>query len=186
MATCIGILIAAGVMISSRGPVIYSQIRLGKGGKPFRFYKFRSMYSGSEPDGPVLASGDLHDPRITPFGSFIRRTKLDELPQLFNVIRGDMSLVGPRPERPHFVKQILRESNDYERNFNIKPGITSMGQVEFGYGHNIPDLIERMKIDLEYLDQISLKTDLKILFKTFKILIFLSPKPKKSVYFHSH
>ncbi|MCG8379148.1 MAG: sugar transferase, partial [Proteobacteria bacterium] len=155
-------------------------------GRPFTFYKFRSMITDSEPNGPQLSIGE-EDPRVTFIGKFLRKSKLDEIPQFWNVLIGDMSLVGPRPERPYFVEMLLTEEPEYEDLFAIKPGITSFGQVEFGYAHNLNDLLERMKMDLPYIESISLKTDLSVLFKTFGIVFYINPKPKKSkVYRTSH
>ena len=180
MGLCISLLI----LIRDGGPVFYVQQRSGKRGMAFDFYKFRTMKKGSEPDGPRLSIGEL-DPRVTTLGRWLRRTKLDELPQIWNVFKGDMSWVGPRPERPFFVNQIKRKDDSYQKLLTIRPGVTSLGQIEFGYGHNVEDLVERMKIDLKYLDEISFTGDLKILLSTIQILLYITPKPKKSKVLHT-
>ncbi len=180
------VLVSLLVLFSSRGPIFYSQERLGQLGRPFTFYKFRSMYVNSEPDGPQLSIGE-EDPRVTGVGKFLRKTKLDEIPQLWNVLKGNMSLVGPRPERPFYVEKAVALDGDVKALQRIRPGITSIGQIEFGYAHNLNDVVERMRIDLKYRNSISLRTDLSILFRTVLIVLFIAPKPKKSrTYKDSH
>lgn len=157
------------VRMDSPGKVIYAQERLGKGGKPFRIYKFRTMFVNAEPDGPKLSNVD--DPRVTPYGRFMRKYRLDELPQFWNVIKGDMSLVGPRPERQHFVDQIVRKAPQYYLTQQVLPGITSWGMVKYGYADSVEKMIQRLEYDLIYLENQSLLIDLKILVFTLKPLL---------------
>lgn len=155
------------VKIDSPGPALYSQIRVGRFGKEFKVYKFRSMRQDAEKlSGPVLAGEN--DPRITRFGRFMRATRLDELPQLINVIVGDMSIVGPRPERPFFVEQFIKEKPEYAYRHNVKPGITGFAQVAARYNTTAYD---KLVYDLLYIQQISVKTDLLIMLQTLKVLI---------------
>ncbi|MGC9332312.1 MAG: sugar transferase, partial [Bacteroidales bacterium] len=156
--------IAIGVKLSSKGPVIYTHERIGKNQKPFNIYKFRSMYTGAEKHGPSLSSKD--DKRVTKFGRFLRKTRLDELPQFYNVIKGNMSLVGPRPERQYFIDQIVEKAPHYRMLHKVKPGITSWGQVKYGYAENVDQMIERLKYDILYIENISLAVDFKILIYT--------------------
>jgi len=156
--------VAIRVMLSSKGPVIYKQQRIGLHGKPFSIYKFRSMIFNAEPDGPALAS--VNDPRITPWGRVIRKWRLDELPQFYNVIKGDMSIVGPRPEREHYISQILIVEPDYIHLQKVKPGITSWGMVKFGYAENLMQMVERLKYDLIYIENMSLANDFRIMLYT--------------------
>jgi len=157
------------VKLSSKGPVLFSQERLGLNGKPFKIYKFRSMYVDAEKNGPALSSD--HDPRITPFGRFLRKTRLDEFPQFFNVLLGHMSIVGPRPERKFFVDQIVKKAPHYKHLHRVRPGITSWGQVKFGYAENVDQMIERLKYDLLYTENMSLLVDLKIIIYTLLIVV---------------
>lgn len=161
--------LAIRVRIGSPGKVIYSQERLGKGGKPFRIYKFRTMYTNAESDGPKLSNID--DPRVTPYGRFMRKYRLDELPQFWNVLKGDMSLVGPRPERQHFVEQIVRKAPQYYLTQEVLPGITSWGMVKYGYADSVEKMVQRLEYDLIYLENQSLLIDLKILVFTLKPLL---------------
>lgn len=161
--------IAATVKLTSEGPVFYSHERIGKGGQPFTIYKFRSMYIGSEQNGPALASEN--DERITPFGKFMRKTRLDELPQFYNVLIGDMSLVGPRPERQYFIDQIVKKAPHYIHLHKVRPGITSWGQVKYGYAQDVHEMIERLRYDMVYIENMSLFVDLKILIYTIRIVI---------------
>ncbi len=160
---------AIGVMISSRGPILYSQERIGIRGKPFKMHKFRSMYADAEKMGPQLSSDD--DPRITPFGRFIRKVRLDEIPQFYTVIKGDMSLVGPRPERQYYIDQIVKRAPHYRLLLKVKPGITSWGQVKFGYASDVDEMIERLKYDILYIENMSIAMDLKILIYTILIVL---------------
>ncbi|MDZ7777389.1 MAG: sugar transferase [Bacteroidales bacterium] len=158
------------VKLSSRGPVIFSQERIGKNGKPFMMHKFRSMVKDAEKVGkPQLSSDD--DPRITRFGRYMRKTRLDELPQFFTVLKGDMSIVGPRPERKYFIDKIVARAPHYKMLHRIKPGITSWGQVKFGYAENVDEMIERLKYDILYLENMSLAMDFKILIYTIIIVL---------------
>ncbi len=158
------------VKFSSPGPVIFSQERIGKHGKPFMMHKFRSMVKDAEEQGkPQLSSDD--DPRITPFGRYMRKTRLDELPQFFTVLKGDMSIVGPRPERAYFIEKITERAPHYKMLHRIKPGITSWGQVKFGYAENVDEMIERLKYDILYLENMSLAMDFKILIYTIIIVL---------------
>ncbi len=160
------VFLIVGILIkkSSKGPIFYSQERLGRFGKPFTIYKFRSMVQGAEENGPALSSKE--DGRITPIGKFIRKTHLDEIPQFYNVIRGDMSLVGPRPERQFYCDQIVKRAPHYRHLHKLRPGITSWGQVKYGYASNVDQMIERLPYDMIYLKNISLYIDFKILIYT--------------------
>ncbi len=161
---------AIGVKLSSKGPIIYSQERIGLHGVPFRMHKFRSMYSDAESRGtPQLSSKS--DPRITPFGRFIRKVRLDEIPQFYSVIKGEMSIVGPRPERQYFIDRISERAPHYKLLGKIKPGITSWGQVKYGYAENVDEMIERLRYDLLYIENMSLAMDLKILIWTVLIVV---------------
>jgi len=161
---------AIGVKLSSSGPVIFSQERIGLHGKPFMMHKFRSMVHNAEKDGvPRLSSED--DPRITKFGKFMRQTRLDELPQFYTVLKGDMSVVGPRPERQYFINKITERAPHYKMLQRIKPGITSWGQVKFGYASNVNEMIQRLKYDILYLENMSLAMDFRILIYTALIVI---------------
>lgn len=161
--------IAMGVWFTSRGPVFYSQERIGLYGKPFTMYKFRSMFLDAEKNGPQLSS--TRDSRITPFGRFLRKVRFDELPQFYNVLIGEMSLVGPRPERKYYIDQIVHQAPHYRLLHKVKPGITSWGMVKFGYAETIPQMIERMKFDILYIENMSLATDFKILIYTVLIVV---------------
>lgn len=157
------------VKLSSKGPIFYTHERIGRGGKPFMMHKFRSMYVDAETNGPQLSY--LDDPRITPFGTFMRKVRLDEIPQFYNVLIGNMSLVGPRPERRYYIDQIVKKAPHYTLLQKIKPGITSWGQVKFGYAQNVNEMIERLRYDLLYLENMSLAVDFKILIYTALIII---------------
>lgn len=161
--------LAIGVKCSSKGPVFYLQERIGYQGKPFKIIKYRSMYIDAEKDGPMLSSED--DPRITKFGRFMRRSRLDEVPQFFNVLKGDMSLVGPRPERQYYIDKIVEKAPYYRLLLGIRPGITSWGQVKFGYAENVDEMVERMRYDLLYLENMSIQMDIKILIYTVLIVL---------------
>lgn len=158
-----------GVKLSSNGPIFYSHERIGLHGKPFIIHKFRSMFIGAEKNGPQLSSKT--DSRITSFGKFIRKVRLDEIPQFYNVLIGDMSLVGPRPERQFYIEQIVLKAPHYRLLHKIKPGITSWGQVKFGYAENVEQMINRLKYDLLYIENMSLAVDFKILIYTVMIVM---------------
>ena len=155
------------IKLDSKGPVLYSQERVGLYGKTFFVHKFRSMKQDAEAKcGPVLAAEG--DPRITKFGRFMRATRLDELPQLFNVLQGEMSIVGPRPERPFFVKQFIVQKPEYDYRHNVKPGITGLAQIAGKYNTSAYD---KLIYDLLYIQDVSVKTDLMIMLQTFKVLL---------------
>lgn len=157
------------VKTTSPGPVFYAQERIGYHGRPFRMHKFRSMYIDAEDAGPALSKDD--DPRITPFGRFMRKVRLDEIPQFYNVLKGTMSIVGPRPERQFYIDQIVKRAPEYLLLQRVKPGITSWGQVKYGYASNVDEMVERLRYDLLYIDNMSLIMDMKIMVYTAKIII---------------
>ena len=157
------------VKLSSPGPVFFKQVRIGKQGKPFKIYKFRSMGVNAEDKGPQLSSSA--DPRITPIGRTMRRTRMDEFPQFINVLKGDMSLVGPRPEREYFINEIMKVAPHYRHLHKVKPGISSWGQVKYGYAENVSQMVQRLKYDILYIENMSLAVDLKIMFYTLLIIM---------------
>ncbi|MDE7468135.1 MAG: sugar transferase [Muribaculaceae bacterium] len=161
--------VAIGVKLDSRGPVFYRQQRVGYHKRLFNIYKFRSMTVDAEAHGPALSSEN--DPRITRFGAVLRKYRLDELPQFWNVLRGDMSLVGPRPERPYFVEQIVKREPHYSLVHQVRPGLTSWGMVKFGYASSVDQMIERVPFDLLYIENVSIGIDLKIMFHTVNTII---------------
>jgi exopolysaccharide biosynthesis polyprenyl glycosylphosphotransferase len=163
-------LAALAVKLSSRGPVLFRQARVGRNGKVFTLYKFRSMYTNAEAQtGAVWASKD--DPRVTPVGRWLRRTRIDELPQLWNVLHGDMSVVGPRPERPEFVKVLAEKIPYYRQRHCVKPGITGWAQINHKYSDSVEDTITKLEFDLYYIKQISPALDIYILFQTLKTVL---------------
>ncbi|MEO7177137.1 MAG: sugar transferase [Saprospiraceae bacterium] len=161
--------IAIRVMFSSEGPVFYKQERIGLHGKPFNIFKFRSMYLDAESLGPQL-SNDM-DARCTPWGAVMRKWRLDELPQFWNVLKGDMSIVGPRPERRFYIDQILKEAPHFKHLLKVRPGITSWGQVKYGYASHVKEMIQRLKFDILYIENMSLALDFKIMFYTLVVLL---------------
>ena len=163
------IILAVLVKLSSSGPIFFKQERIGLHNKPFNIYKFRSMYQNAENTGPQLSS--KHDPRITPIGRFMRKTRMDEIPQFFNVLKSDMSLVGPRPERQFYIDQILKVAPHYRHLQKVKPGITSWGQVKYGYAENVSQMVDRLKYDVLYIENMSLAIDFKILAYTIIIIL---------------
>ena len=163
-------LIALQVKLSSRGPVFYSQERIGLYGLPFRIYKFRTMIDHAEEAGLPQLTHD-NDPRITKVGYWLRKYRLDELPQLWNILCGDMSIVGPRPERPFFIEQIMKEAPYYCLLYKVRPGLTSWGPIRVGYTDTTEKMIERLNCDIVYVENMSLLLDLKILFFTTGVII---------------
>jgi exopolysaccharide biosynthesis polyprenyl glycosylphosphotransferase len=163
------IFLIVGIKLTSKGPVFYSHERIGRYGKPFTIYKFRSMHVGAEKNGPELSS--RNDDRITRFGRFMRKHRLDEIPNFYNVLKGEMSLVGPRPERKYFKDRIIEKAPHYIHLLKVRPGITSWGQVKFGYAENVEQMIKRLKYDLIYIDNMSLYVDIKIIIYTLITII---------------
>ena len=155
--------------LSSKGTVLYRQERIGYKGNPFIIYKFRSMVQDAENNGPMLSSED--DERITKWGRTMRKWRLDELPQLWNIIKGEMSLVGPRPERKFYVEQIVEQHSEYKYLFKVKPGLTSWGMVKFGYASSVEEMIQRMPFDLMYVENVSLLLDLRIMILTLATIL---------------
>ena len=166
----IPLFIVLGILVrtSSRGPIFFLQERIGKNGRPFKIIKFRTMFVDSEKAGPQLSSSN--DPRITGIGRFMRKTRLDEFPQFYNVLVGDMSLVGPRPERQFYIDQIVKIEPQFLELTKVRPGITSWGQVKYGYAENVDQMLDRMKFDLLYLKNRNLSLDLKIMLYTILII----------------
>jgi sugar transferase (PEP-CTERM system associated) len=170
LALPLGLLAAAAVRLTSPGPVLYRQRRVGQHGRVFVLYKFRSMRADAESTtGAVWAT--RNDARITPVGRFMRNTRIDELPQLWNVLRGDMSLVGPRPERPEFVTALTKDIPFYGQRHMVKPGVTGWAQVSYSYADSIESTLEKLQYDLFYIKNLSLSLDFFILFKTIKTVL---------------
>jgi lipopolysaccharide/colanic/teichoic acid biosynthesis glycosyltransferase len=162
------VILTISIKMTGKGPVIYSQKRIGKDGKPFFIYKFRSMHSVIEEEVTLISGKE--DKRITSFGRFMRKHKLDEIPNFINVLKGDMSIIGPRPEQQFYFDQIVKREPRYKQLQIIKPGITSWGQVKYGYAVNVDEMIERMEFDLYYLKNWSPLFDLKIALYTVAII----------------
>lgn len=156
------------VKMDSKGPVFFRQERIGYRGKPFVIYKFRTMYTDSGQQGPLLTARD--DKRVTPYGRFLRKYRLDEIPQFWNVLKGDMSLVGPRPEQRYYIEQIVQQAPYYYLLHNVRPGITSLGMVKYGYAETVDKMIERLNYDILYYENMSLILDIKVLIYTIKIV----------------
>lgn len=156
------------VKLSSKGPILFLQERVGLNMTPFMIWKFRSMYITAEETGPQLSSGE--DKRVTGWGKIMRKWRLDELPQLWNVVRGDMSIVGPRPERKFYIEQIVRTHPEYLNLLKVKPGLTSLGMVKFGYAENVDEMIKRMKYDLSYVEHSSIRLDIKIILQSINVV----------------
>jgi exopolysaccharide biosynthesis polyprenyl glycosylphosphotransferase len=163
------VVLAVIIRTTSKGPIFYKQERIGRFGKPFNIYKLRSMVANAENGTPELSSDE--DARITKIGKFLRKSHLDEIPQFINVIMGTMSLVGPRPEREYFIKQIVKRAPHYTHLHKLRPGITSWGQVKYGYASNVDEMLERLTYDMMYLKNISLYIDFKILIYTVMVSI---------------
>jgi len=161
---------AALVWLTSPGPILYRQVRVGLGGTSFVLFKFRSMAVDAEVEGPAWAA--RHDPRVTPIGRVMRRLRIDELPQLLNVLRGEMSIIGPRPERPHFVDQLVGEIPFYTDRARVKPGITGWAQVNYPYGASVEDARQKLSYDLYYVKHHNLLLDLRILAATVRVIMF--------------
>jgi lipopolysaccharide/colanic/teichoic acid biosynthesis glycosyltransferase len=162
------IILVLSIKLAGDGPVIYTQKRIGRNGKTFEIYKFRSMYSNK--DQGCIPLSDRKDKRLTRLGRFMRKHKLDEIPNFINVLKGEMSIIGPRPEQQFYIDQILEIDPRYKCLHNIKPGITSWGQVKFGYASNVEEMIKRMEYDLYYLENRSILFDMKITFHTLVII----------------
>lgn len=163
------LIIALLVRLSSPGPVFFKQERIGLYGRPFVILKFRSMFVDAEANGPALSSD--RDSRITPWGHIMRKWRIDETPQFINILNGEMSLVGPRPERKYFIEKITESQPVYKYLHRVKPGLTSWGMVQYGYAENVEQMIERMRYDLLYIENCSLALDMKIIIYTFKVLL---------------
>ena len=159
------------IRMEDGGPATFSQERIGKGGKPFMIYKFRSMRVDAEKDGPALCQNE-NDNRLTKVGKFLRAHHLDELPQLWNVLKGDMSFIGYRPERKYFIDKIMEHDTRYEVLYKIRPGVTSYATLYNGYTDTMEKMLKRLELDLYYLEHHSLRMDFTILVKTFVSIVF--------------
>jgi len=163
-------IIYIGNLFANKGSLFYTQERVGKNGVIFEIYKFRTMVENSESNGVVFATSN--DMRITPFGKMMRKSRIDELPQFFNVLKGDMAVIGPRPERPFFVEEIARVMPFYETRHVIKPGLTGWAQVNYSYGESIEESLIKLQYDLYYIKHRSIFLDLSITFKTITTVLF--------------
>ncbi|MDE6741459.1 MAG: sugar transferase, partial [Muribaculaceae bacterium] len=168
------IILAVKVKMDSKGPVFYTQERIGLKERPFKIIKFRTMRTDAEADGPQLSNDD--DPRVTKSGKVMRKFRLDELPQFWNVLKGEMSIVGPRPERKYFINKIIEKAPYYTLLYQARPGITSWGMVKYGYASRVDEMVERSKYDLLYISNMSILVDLKIMLYT--VLTILEGKGK--------
>jgi exopolysaccharide biosynthesis polyprenyl glycosylphosphotransferase len=165
------ILVALSTKLSSKGPVFYKSERIGLWGRPFFMFKFRSMYPNESTQKNIVLSSGENDPRITPWGKIMRKTRLDELPQFINVFLGDMSIVGPRPGIPSYNEEVIQIAPEFEKLLTIKPGVTSLGQINYGYAETPEEMVDRMKIDLEYLEKYSLRDDIKLIIQTAQVML---------------
>lgn len=165
------LIIAIVTKLTSNGPVFYKSERIGIWGKPFFMFKFRSMNATDSSKKHIILSTGEDDPRITSWGKIMRKTRLDELPQFINVFKGDMSVVGPRPGIPRFNEEVIKIAPEFEKLLSIKPGVTSLGQINYGYAETPEEMVDRMKIDLEYLKKYSIKTDIKLVIKTAQVML---------------
>ena len=161
--------VAVRVKLGSKGPVFYKQERIGYEGRPFMIYKFRTMYIDAESKGPQLSQ--VGDPRITPFGHIMRKYRLDELPQFWNIIKGDMSIVGPRPERRYYIEQIERIAPYYCLVYKVRPGLLSWGPIKIGYSDTVEKMVERLRYDIIYMDNMTIQTDIKILYYSIGVIL---------------
>ncbi len=161
--------VAIAIRCNSKGPIIYSQERIGLYGRPFRILKFRTMYTDAESHLPQLAQEE--DPRITRVGRILRKYRLDELPQFWNIVRGDMSIVGPRPERAYYINQIIQQAPYYCLLYKIRPGLTSWGPIRVGYTDTLEKMLRRLNYDIVYIENMSIRLDINIMFHTFKVII---------------
>src|SRR5437016_602996 len=166
----IAIVTAIVIKIDSRGPVLYKQERVGRNGRTFTLMKFRSMRADAEKNGPVWAQSS--DDRVTRVGRIIRKVRVDEIPQFWNILKGEMNFVGPRPERPHFVKQLAAEIPFYEHRHLVAPGLTGWAQIKYPYGASVGDAIQKLQYDLYYIKNQSLTLDMVIVFDTMKTVLF--------------
>ena len=157
------------IKMDSKGPIFFKQERIGKAGKPFKILKFRSMFVDAEKEGPALSSD--FDPRITSVGKMLRKSRLDELPQFWNVLKGEMSIVGPRPERKYYIDQIVKIAPHYIHLHKVRPGITSWGQVKYGYASTVEEMVQRLTFDILYMENMSLALDFKIILFTVIVMI---------------
>jgi len=162
-------LVAIIIFLESGEKTFFTQERIGKNGLPFKIYKFKSMKGQSPVNDPLLSKDEAI--RITKFGRFLRKFRIDEFPQFFNVLKGEMSIVGPRPERQLFLNEIVKEMPIYKKMQNLKPGITSLGQIKYGYADNLEQMLIRAKYDLIYLDNLNFWTDIKVVISTIKVVI---------------
>ncbi|MBF0504431.1 MAG: exopolysaccharide biosynthesis polyprenyl glycosylphosphotransferase [Candidatus Omnitrophica bacterium] len=164
------LMVAILIKLTSKGPIFYTQIRSGKDGKDFEIYKFRTMKTDAEKaSGPVWAK--LKDNRITPIGNILRKSRIDEIPQFINVLKGDMSVIGPRPERPVFVKKLEEQIGDYKKRLIVKPGITGLAQVYHRYDESIADVRKKVKYDILYIKKMCFWTDFRIIVRTFGVIL---------------